>query len=76
MIENLPRELLWSDKTSLVEFINDPVAMLPETFEMSVVPEVFGCSDGAARVLMSRLCKDGVLKKTARGMFKKVAKGI
>jgi len=51
-------------------------AMLPETFEMSVVPEVFGCSDGAARVLMSRLCKDGVLKKTARGMFKKVAKGI
>jgi hypothetical protein len=51
-------------------------AMLPETFEMSVVPEVFGCSDGAARVLMSRLCKDGVLKKMERGMFKKVAESI
>lgn len=25
MIENLPRELLWSDKISLVEFLNDPV---------------------------------------------------
>ena len=51
-------------------------ALLPETFDISKVPEVFGCSDGAARVLMSRLCKDGVLKKTARGMFKKVAESI
>ncbi|MBR5430991.1 MAG: hypothetical protein IK119_01255, partial [Bacteroidales bacterium] len=44
-------------------------ALLPATFELSVVSEVFGCSDIAARVLMSRLCKDGVVKRTGKGMF-------
>jgi len=45
---------------------------LPDEFDMSQVAKVVGCSDNAARTMISRFCKDGYLERLAHGKYRKL----
>ena len=45
---------------------------LPDEFDMAQVADVVGCSDNAARTMISRFCKDGYLERLAHGKYRKL----
>ena len=51
-------------------------AMLPDEFDTAQVPEIVGCSVTAARNMISRLCKDGIVLKLNQGRYRKVVQAL
>ena len=45
---------------------------LPEVFDMAQVPEIIGGSANAARNMISRFCKDGIVERLSHGKYKKL----
>ena len=49
---------------------------LPDEFDMAQVAELVGCSQVAARSMISRFCKDGYIERLAHGKYKKLVQVV
>ena len=50
--------------------------MLPDEFDMAQVPEILGCKYTSARSMISRFCKDGIIKRTEKGKYHKIVQVV